>query len=126
MEKIDYLIIILIVILCFSLIFLVSAIKFDNNNQLPDPASNNTINISNNSDQIVDTSTDNSNNNNNNVKKTNGSKYPPKGTLVEVYPDNGLGKIKYKYADGQGGYYYENKYKKNSLHYNVTGEYDFE
>ena len=126
MEKIDYLIIILIVILCFSLIFLVSAIKFDNNNQLPDPASNNTINISNNSDQIVDTSTDNSNNNNNNVKKTNGSKYPPKGTLVEVYPDNGLGKIKYKYADGQGGYYYENKYKKNSLYYNVTGEYDFE
>lgn len=127
MENFDYLIIVLVAVLCLSVVFLVSAVMFNDDNahnELPDPVSNTMISVSNDTVDVEYVSTGSDDGGVSEVKNT--SKYPPEGTILEEYPDNGLGKIKYKVADGKGGYYYINRYKKDSLNANVTGEYDLE
>lgn len=101
MDKIDYFIAILITILCISLIAF--GVTLVSNTTLPDPNSNQSVNISNN------TPTPNhptlkvtANHTNNTTNHTN----PANGTVIEI-KDLGNGQIQYKIADGKGGYYYK-------------------
>ena len=120
MEKIDYFITILILILCLSLVALGATLILDNNSSLPDPNSNQSVNITNNTPvnqaptlKVVEKNT------NNNTNISNNTTNPDAGTVLEI-KDLGNGEIRYKIAAGNGGYTYKTVKESNNNNQNKS------